>query len=179
MKRALVAGGAGLIGSHVAVIALCAKAGKCASWIILSRKRIAAEDPHGLTIERNSSKGDLRDRAISAALDKIDIVFTRLPTAVTCQITKYVHVNSLGTAQMLRSDSRKGLPVRKIIVASSQAVYSEAPANVPSMGWFFHRCSRWNNCAKAIGKCICPLCSAIAGVPTPENARLAAKRFTA
>jgi len=31
-------------------------------------------------------QGDLRDRdTIAAALDKIDIVFTRLPTAVTCQ----------------------------------------------------------------------------------------------
>mgnify|MGYP003694654745 CR=1 FL=1 len=98
--------------------------------------------------------------------------FTRPLTAVTCPRSQnFVHVNSLGTAQMLESDPRENLPVKKVVVASSQAVYSEGAGDCPNMDWFFRRCGRWNNCAKAIGRCIARLCGATTtSVPTPENA---------
>src|SRR5437868_14554333 len=50
------------------------------------------------------------------------------------EISKYVHVNSLGTAQMLEVIREKSLPIQKIIVASSQAVYSEGPGICPRHG---------------------------------------------
>ena len=46
------------------------------------------------------------------------------------EIAKYVRVNSFGTAQMLEVIREDNLPVKKIVVASSQAVYSEGAANV-------------------------------------------------
>jgi len=44
------------------------------------------------------------------------------------EMAKYVLVNSFGTAQMLEIIRDEKLPVRKVLVASSQAVYSEGAA---------------------------------------------------
>ena len=44
------------------------------------------------------------------------------------EMAKYVHVNSFGTAQMLEIIRDENLPVRKVVVASSQAVYREGAA---------------------------------------------------
>jgi len=61
------------------------------------------------------------------ALDKIDIVFHQaayggyMPRDFEIQF----YVNSFGTAQMLEIIREKSLPIKKIVVASSQAVYSE------------------------------------------------------
>src|SRR5439155_16133802 len=84
-------------------------------------------------------QGDLRDReTITAALDHIDVIFHEAAYGgYMPEIAKYVHVNSLGTAQMLEVIREKNLPVRKIIVASSQAVYSEGAGECPKHGVIF------------------------------------------
>ena len=48
------------------------------------------------------------------------------------EIAKYVHVNSFGTALMLEVIRERNLPIRKILVASSQAVYSEGAGKCPN-----------------------------------------------
>ena len=53
------------------------------------------------------------------------------------EIAKYVHVNSFGTAQMLEVIREDNLPIKKIVVASSQAVYSEGAATCPTHGLVF------------------------------------------
>ena len=74
----------------------------------------------------------MRDReTIAAALEGIDVVFHQAAYGgYMPQIAKYVHVNSLGTAQMLEVIRENKLPVSKIIVASSQAVYSEGAGDL-------------------------------------------------
>src|SRR5204862_7201744 len=76
---------------------------------------------------------DLRDRdMIATALDKIDVVCHQAAYGgYMPEISKYVHVNSLGTAQMLELILEKNLPIKKIVVASSQAVYSEGAGICP------------------------------------------------
>ena len=71
--------------------------------------------------------GDLRHRAVmTAALEGIDVVFHQAAYGgYMPEIAKYVHVNSFGTAQMLEVIREKNFPIKKVIVASSQAVYSE------------------------------------------------------
>src|SRR5205807_3844187 len=125
-KRALVTGGAGLIGSHLTDLLV----GEGWNVRVLDnlepnthkRGKLDWINPKAEFIE-----GDIRDReTIAAALDKIDIVFHQAAYGgYMPEISKYVHVNSLGTAQMLEVIREKNLPVQKIIVASSQAVYSE------------------------------------------------------
>ena len=71
------------------------------------------------------------------------------------EIAKYVHVNCFGTAQMLEVIREKNLPIKKVIVASSQAVYSEGAATCPGARSCFSRMSgRSRNCSAVIGTCI-------------------------
>jgi dTDP-L-rhamnose 4-epimerase len=172
MKRALVTGGAGLIGSHVAD--LLVREG----WEVRVLDNLEAQThrrgrPSWINDRAEFIEGDLRDReTISAALDKIDIVFHQAAYGgYMPEITKYVHVNSLGTAQMLEVIREKELPVRKIVVASSQAVYSEGAGECPEHGIVFPSVRLGEQLRKGDWQVHCPLCSAITrSVPTPENA---------
>jgi len=172
MKRALVTGGAGLIGSHVAD--LLVREG----WEVRVLDNLEAQThrrgrPSWINDRAEFIEGDLRDReTISAALDKIDIVFHQAAYGgYMPEIAKYVHVNSLGTAQMLEVICEKNLPVRKIVVASSQAVYSEGAGECPEHGIVFPSVRPVEQLRKGDWEVRCPLCSAITrSVPTPENA---------
>jgi dTDP-L-rhamnose 4-epimerase len=172
MKRALVTGGAGLIGSHVAD--LLVREG----WEVRVLDNLEAQThrrgrPSWINDRAEFIEGDLRDReTISAALDKIDIVFHQAAYGgYMPEITKYVHVNSLGTAQMLEVIREKELPVHKIVVASSQAVYSEGAGECPEHGMVFPSVRPVEQLRKGDWEVHCPLCSAITrSVPTPENA---------
>ena len=58
--------------------------------------------------------------------DRNDVVFHETAYGgYMPEISKYVAVNSFGTAQLLEIIREKNLGVRKIVVASSQAVYPE------------------------------------------------------
>src|SRR5256714_5253753 len=126
-KRALVTGGAGLIGSHLTDL-LVREGWKVRVLDNLEPNTHKRGKPSWLNPRAEFIEGDLRDReTVTAALDQIDIVFHQAAYGgYMPEISKYVHVNSLGTAQMLEVIREKNLPVRKIIVASSQAVYSES-----------------------------------------------------
>jgi dTDP-L-rhamnose 4-epimerase len=72
-------------------------------------------------------RGDVRDHAAwERALDGVDAVFhlaayqDYLP-----DFSKFFHVNTVGTALLYEIIVEKHLPVRKVIVASSQATYGE------------------------------------------------------
>jgi dTDP-L-rhamnose 4-epimerase len=87
------------------------------------------------------------------------------------EIAKYVHVNSLGTAQMLEVIREKNLPIKKIVVASSQAVYSEGAGECPKHGLVFPSVRPIEQLRRGDWQVHCPLCGAITkSVPTPENA---------
>ena len=172
MKRALVTGGAGLIGSHVADLLMRE------GWEVRVLDNLEAQThrrgrPSWINDRAEFIEGDLRDReTISAALDKIDIVFHQAAYGgYMPEIAKYVHVNSLGTAQMLEVICEKNLPVRKIVVASSQAVYSEGAGECPEHGIVFPSVRPVEQLRKGDWQVHCPLCSAITrSVPTPEDA---------
>src|SRR4030095_673919 len=134
-KRALVTGGAGLIGSHV--VDLLVNDG----WEVRALHKLEPHTPPRGKPALDNKKaefvhGDLRDRdTIVAALDKIDVVFHQAAYGgYMPEITKFVHVNSLGTAQMLEVIREKALPVKKVVVASSQAVYSEGAGDCAKHG---------------------------------------------
>jgi dTDP-L-rhamnose 4-epimerase len=172
MKRALVTGGAGLIGSHVADL-LVREGWEVRVLDNLEPQTHRRGRPSWINDRAEFIEGDLRDReTISAALDKIDIVFHQAAYGgYMPEIAKYVHVNSLGTAQMLEVICEKNLPVRKIVVASSQAVYSEGAGGCPEHGIVFPSVRPVEQLRKGDWQVHCPLCSAITrSVPTPEDA---------
>src|SRR5438045_4617839 len=126
-KRALVTGGAGLIGSHV-VDLLVRKGWRVRALDNLEPQTHRRGKPVWINEKAEFVEGDLRDRdTITAALGQIDMVFHQAAYGgYMPEITKFVHVNSLGTAQMLEVIREKGLPVKKILVASYQTVYSDS-----------------------------------------------------
>ncbi|HLL14090.1 MAG TPA: NAD-dependent epimerase/dehydratase family protein [Pyrinomonadaceae bacterium] len=128
-RRALVTGGAGLIGSHL-VDLLLAEGWRVRILDNLEPNTHREGKPAWVNPAAEFVAGDVRDRAtVSEALAGIDVVFHQAAYGgYMPEISKYVGVNSFGTAQMLEVIRDENLPVRKIVVASSQAVYSEGAA---------------------------------------------------
>ncbi len=171
-KRALVTGGAGLIGSHV-VDLLVREGWQVRALDNLEQQTHRRGKPAWINEKAEFVQGDLRGRdTITAALDQIDTVFHQAAYGgYMPEITKFVHVNSLGTAQMLEVIREKNLPIQKIIVASSQAVYSEGAGDCPKHGLVFPSVRPVEQLRKGDWQVHCPLCGTITkSVPTPENA---------
>ena len=124
--RALVTGGAGFIGSHV-VDLLLQSGYSVRIFDNLELPTHAAGVPKYLSPAADFIRGDMRDLdAISGALQQVDVVVHLAATGgFTPRIAEYVAVNALGTANMLEVIRGHGLPVRKMVVASSIAVYGE------------------------------------------------------
>jgi len=172
MKRALVTGAAGLIGSHV--VDLLVREG----WQVRALDNLDPQThrrgkPAWINPNAEFIQGDMRNRdAITAALDGIDIVFHQAAYGgYMPEIVKFVHVNSLGTAQMLEVIREKNLPIKKIVVASSQAVYSEGAGECPKHGLVFPSVRPIEQLRRGDWQVHCPICGAITkSAPTPENA---------
>jgi dTDP-L-rhamnose 4-epimerase len=171
-KRALVTGAAGLIGSHV-VDLLMRERWKVRALDNLEPQTHRRGKPAWINPEAEFIEGDVRDRdAITAALDGIDFVFHQAAYGgYMPEIAKYVHVNSLGTAQMLEIIREENLPIKKIVVASSQAVYSEGAGECPKHGLVFPSVRPIEQLRRGDWQVNCPICGAITkSIPTPENA---------
>ena len=171
-KHALVTGGAGLIGSHVTDL-LVREGWKVRMLDNLEPNTHKRGKPAWINPSAEFVEGDLRNRyTITAALDKVDVVFHQAAFGgYMPEIAKYVHVNSLGTAQMLEVIREKRLPIKKIIVASSQAVYSEGAGECAEHGLVFPAVRPVEQLRKGDWQVHCPFCGAITkSVPTPENA---------
>jgi dTDP-L-rhamnose 4-epimerase len=106
------------------------------------------------------------------ALEGVGIVFHQAAYGgYMPEIAKYVDVNSLGTAQMLEIIREEKLPIRKLIVASSQAVYSEGAANCPKHGLIFPNVRPVEQLRRGDWAVHCSKCGEITtSVPTPEEA---------
>ena len=171
-KRALVTGGAGLIGSHVADLLLAQ------GWTVRVLDNLEPQThrrgkPGWISGKAEFFAGDVRDRAtIAAALEDIDVVFHQAAYGgYMPDIAKYVHVNSFGTALMLEVIREKSLPIRKIVVASSQAVYSEGAGICPQHGLVFPNVRPLEQLRTGDWSVHCPRCAAITtSTPTPEDA---------
>jgi len=171
-RRALVTGAAGLIGSHLADL-LVREGWQVRILDNLEPNTHRLGKPGWINPKAEFVEGDVRDRAaITAALDRIDVVFHQAAYGgYMPEISKYVHVNSLGTAQMLEVIREKSLPIEKVIVASSQAVYSEGAGNCPTHGLVFPNVRPVDQLRKGDWQVHCPVCGeATTSAPTPENA---------
>ena len=170
--RALVTGGAGLIGSHISDLLL--KEG----WKVRILDNLEPQThrngrPPWLPDRAEFLQGQIQNRAtITAALQNIDVVFHQAAYGgYMPEMAKYVQVNSFGTAQMLEVIRDEKLPIRKVIVASSQAVYSEGAATCPQHGLVFPRVRPTEQLRTGDFSVHCPICNAqTESAPTPEEA---------
>jgi dTDP-L-rhamnose 4-epimerase len=171
-RRALVTGGAGLIGSHVAD--LLVREG----WSVRVLDNLEPNThrrgrPAWINERAEFVEGDVRDRAtIKDSLDGVDVVFHQAAYGgYMPEIAKYVHVNSLATAQMLEVIRDERLPVRKFVVASSQAVYSEGAGSCDEHGTVFPAVRPVEQLRRGDFSVRCPACARpTVSVPTPERA---------
>lgn len=172
MKRALVTGGAGLIGSHVADLL------QREGWTVRILDNLEPQThrkgkPAWIANDLQFIEGDVRDReTMASSLQDIDVVFHQAAYGgYMPEIAKYVHVNSFGTAQMLEVIREQRLPIKKIVVASSQAVYSEGAATCPEHGLVFPDVRPIEQLRIGDWSVHCPIChAATASAPTPESA---------
>jgi dTDP-L-rhamnose 4-epimerase len=115
----------------------------------------------------------MRDQpAVAAALDGVDVVFHQAAYGgYMPELGKYVAVNSLGTAQMLETIRDENVPIRKVVVASSQAVYREGAGTCDVHGRVFPCTRPVEQLAAGDWTVYCPECGRpTTSVPTPEEA---------
>src|SRR5271157_132609 len=177
-KRTLVTGGAGLIGSHIVDLL------QTQGWSVRILDNLEPQThrdgrPHWLhaAIQNGAEfvEGDIRDREIvESALDGIDVVFHEAAYGgYMPDISKYVAVNSFGTAQLLEIIREKNLGVRKIVVASSQVVYPEGAGECTQHGLVFPGLRSVEQLQGGDFSVRCPACQGpTKSVPTPEFAPL-------
>jgi dTDP-L-rhamnose 4-epimerase len=126
MATALVTGGAGLIGSHI-VDLLVAEGWQVRVLDNFEPQTHRNGPPAWLNPHADYQTGDVRSRSdLRAALDGVEVIFHEAAYGgYMPEIAKYIEVNSYGTALLLETIRDAHLPVRKVVVASSQAVYDE------------------------------------------------------
>ena len=169
-KRALVTGGAGLIGSHI--VDLLLREG----WTVRILDNLEPQThkngkPDWVNPAAEFRQGCVQDyETMRAALTDIDVVFHEAAYGgYMPEMAKYVLVNSFGTAQMLEIIRDHHLPIRKVLVASSQAVYSEGAANCPEHGHVVPLLRSAEQLRAGDFSVHCPVCGRpTSSIPTPE-----------
>ncbi len=134
--KILVTGGAGFIGSHT--VDLLLKKGHTVRILDALEPPVHRDRqvPVYVPAEVEFMLGDVRDRAAwERALEGVEAVFhfaayqDYLP-----DFSKFFHVNAAGTALLYEVAVEKRLPLQKVVVASSQAIYGEGLYTCPQHG---------------------------------------------
>jgi dTDP-L-rhamnose 4-epimerase len=159
--RALVTGGAGFIGSHTAEVLL--RAGyevRALDCLAPPVHRSTDEWPDWLPKDVERIHGDVRSREDWAkALRGIDVVFHLAAYQdLLPNFSQFFHVNSVGTALLYELIVAEKLPVRKVVVASSQFVYGEGRYQCVKDGEVFPEGREPQRLAKGLWEPTCPKC---------------------
>lgn len=135
--KILVTGGAGFIGSHT-VDALLAKGHEVRILDSFEKPVHLKGRPDYIPAEVEVIEGDVRDKAAwEKSLVDVEAVYhlaayqDYLP-----DFSKFFHVNSVGTSLLYEVAVARNLPLKKVVVASSQAVYGEGRHKCPECGDF-------------------------------------------
>jgi dTDP-L-rhamnose 4-epimerase len=128
MRRILITGGGGFIGSHLADELLAAGYSVRALDSLVSQVHSTRTRPDYLDPDVELVVGDVRDRAtVDRALDDVDAVY-HLAAQVGVgqsmyQLCDYTSTNVGGTATLLEALIER--PVQRLVVASSMSIYGE------------------------------------------------------
>ncbi len=171
IMKILVTGGAGFIGSHT-VDRLLLEGYKVRILDNLQKPVHLKGKPDYIPEDAEFILGDVRDKAtLENALTGVDAVYhfaayqDYLPDFST-----YFHVNSVSTALIYEIIIEKNLPVKKVIVASSQAVLGEGLYRCPEHGEMIPDIRLEKQLSKGDWEHHCPSCEKyMKHLPTPEH----------
>jgi dTDP-L-rhamnose 4-epimerase len=179
MKRILVTGGAGLIGSHT-VDLLLTKGYDVRILDNLERPTHMGGKPDYLSPDAEFLRGDVRNTAdLTKALSGVDGVIHLAATGgFTPRLSRYFDCNSLGTAHLLESMQQMKRPVERIVVASSVGIYGEGRYMCPEHGLINGVRRSVAQLAASEWEMTCPICGAVSDpaptdeekIPSPEKA---------
>ena len=167
----LITGGAGFIGSHTAD-KLLEKGYKVRILDNLQKPVHMKGKPDYLPDNVEFIEGDVRDKAtLENAMEGVDAIYhlaayqDYLPDFST-----YFHVNSVSTALIYEIIVEKNLPVKKVIVASSQAVLGEGLYRCEDHGELIPDIRLEQQLSTADWEHHCPHCGKyMQYLPTPED----------
>jgi len=159
--HALISGGAGFIGSHTAEALL--RAGynvRVLDNLSPPVHRAPNEWPEWLPKDVERIFGDVRNRDDwRKALDGVDVVFHLAAYQdLLPNFSQFFHVNSVGTALLYELIVAEKLPVRKVVVASSQFVYGEGRYQCIRDGVVFPDGRDPQRLSKGLWEPVCPKC---------------------
>ena len=172
-KNILITGGAGFLGSHLAD-ALIVRGHHVRLFDNFTPQVHNDRVPDYLNPNAELFRGDVNDRsALVAALAGVDVVF-HLAAAVGVgqsmyQIAHYINANTQGTATLLQALLDLGLPVEKLIVASSMSIYGEGNYLCVNCGTIAPAPRSVEQLARQDWEAKCPQCNAsLTPLPTTE-----------
>lgn len=129
-RNVLITGGAGFVGSHLADGLL--RQGHAVRVLDDLTPQVHPEGkrPEYLSREVELIHGDVRDpNLLKTVLDGVDVIYHFAATVGVGQsmyeISRYMSVNTQGTAELLQAVLDTKSPVEKIVVASSMSIYGE------------------------------------------------------
>lgn len=167
LKRILITGGAGFIGSHTADILL--QRGYEVRIFDSLQQRV---HPHGwpayLSADMEKIVGDVRDAdGFGRALDGVDgVIHLAAYQDYMPDFSTFFAVNTVGTALLFELIVERNLPVQKIVSASSQSVYGEGRYQCEACGEIHPPARPEQQLARGEWEIRCPSCSA-AATPLP------------
>lgn len=157
--KVLVTGGAGFIGGHL-VERFLADGFEVRVLDSLDPKVHPFGKPHWLSPKVDFVRGDVTDaEALLYALRDVDIVSHQAAYQdYMPDFSRFFRVNAVGTALLYELIVREKLRVRKVIVASSQAVYGEGQYDCTKHGQLFPNPRSVAQLKSGQWNVLCPIC---------------------
>src|SRR5215472_3001145 len=157
--RVLVTGGAGFIGSHL-VDRFLREGFKVRVLDNLDPKVHPYGYPNYLPQGLDFIQGSVTDREVlRQALRGVDVVSHQAAYQdYMPDFTRFLHVNAVGTALIYELIVQDRLPVKKVIVASSQAVYGEGQYDCAEHGFVLPQPRSQQQLARGDWEVLCSQC---------------------
>jgi dTDP-L-rhamnose 4-epimerase len=163
MEKALVTGGAGLIGSHI-VDLLLQKGYEVKVLDNLEKETHPFGKPHWIPGSVEFIKGDMKNlRKVKKAVKGVNYIFHQAAYGgFSPDDKKYVMSNSVGIVNLFNAIKATRAPIKKVITASSQGVYGEGRYSCPEHGVFHPSNRPQKQLELSEWEVKCPICSKLA-----------------
>ncbi len=181
-KNVLITGGAGFIGSHLAIRLL--DLGYNVTVLDNLSRQIHGENPLQspvyLKIKDNVKfiKGDVtfHEDWLNALNNQDAVIHLAAETGTgqsMYEIEKYCNTNILGTAKLWDILANSNRKVKKVIIASSRAIYGEGKYKCQLHGFVYPLTRRYDDMSKGDFNVKCPICfSNVELVSTSEDSKI-------